>query len=195
MRNINKSLYAALVLSFAFTAPSKVSMAGEYSFRTVVLSARDGTGDSAPNTGATFCCFPRSDGERIPRLNDVGATAFLGFLHVVSASNDEFVFVENTDLTLIARDGDLAPDTSAFFNSGIAFTPRGLGFNNSGNVAFNARLTGEGIPSDQGIVLVGLSYGSIHGVPPEPVRFSDPRTWVPFGLSLIGYSPFANFRE
>ena len=72
------------VLTPNFTVLSSVAMASEYSFRTVVLAARDGTGDPAPNTGATFSFFVRSEIERNPRLNNAGATAFDGFLQGVS---------------------------------------------------------------------------------------------------------------
>jgi uncharacterized protein YjbI with pentapeptide repeats len=51
------------------------------------------------------------------------------------------------------------------------------------------------IAISMGIVLVGFSLGSINGVPPERADFTDVRTWVPRVLSLIGYDPFADFRD
>jgi uncharacterized protein YjbI with pentapeptide repeats len=46
-----------------------------------------------------------------------------------------------------------------------------------------------------GVVFAGFSYGSINGVPPERARIADARTWVPYALSIIGYSPFADFHK
>ncbi len=152
MHTILKSVTLVVIAaSLVYPAASNPALALDFSVRTVVLAAQDGTGDPAPDTGTTFCCFPRSEVERIPKLNNVGATTFMGFLQGVSGSTDEVIYKEDQGLTLVVRDGDPAPGTNAIFSSGIVFNSRDLGFNNSGNVAFNAKLLGEGILNDQGV--------------------------------------------
>ncbi|NIM97722.1 MAG: hypothetical protein GTO24_06480 [candidate division Zixibacteria bacterium] len=58
-----------------------------------------------------------------------------------------------------------------------------------------------------GLIVVFLSLGTINGAPPSPLPFhpgfpssrvptlNDARTWVPHIFELLGYSPFADFRE
>ena len=46
-----------------------------------------------------------------------------------------------------------------------------------------------------GVVLIGLSFGSIHGTRSDLPVLSDVRTWTPSALRLIGFSSFARLRE
>jgi uncharacterized protein YjbI with pentapeptide repeats len=46
-----------------------------------------------------------------------------------------------------------------------------------------------------GVIFVGLSYGSINGIPLQHANLSNVRTWVPYAMSFIGYSPFGDFRD
>jgi uncharacterized protein YjbI with pentapeptide repeats len=46
-----------------------------------------------------------------------------------------------------------------------------------------------------GVIFAGLSYGSINGIPLQHANLSNVRTWVPYAMSFIGYSPFGDFRD
>ncbi len=106
------------------------------------LSLVTRVGDTAPGTGgADFAeLFWK------PLLNAHGELAFLGKLSGtgVDASNDMGIWRYGADrrLSLVVREGDIAPGTGGAFFSGIFREPT---INAAGQIAFVADLTGSGI--------------------------------------------------
>lgn len=90
-----------------------------------------------------------------PAINDAGETAFRALLSLqsgnVDPTNDEGIFAENGGvLELVARAGAVAPGTEPGVNFNVFDNPV---INNTGQVAFTARLTGaDGLPfNDRGL--------------------------------------------
>ncbi len=138
----------------------------------LALAAR--AGNVAPETGgANFSYFGFGI---IPPLNNAGQLAFIGSLTGTGVDffNDRGIWSGgSTGLTLVARAGNIAPNTGgANFASNQNFsTPA---FNDAGQTAFFARLTGTGVSSgndvgiwseggDAGLTLVARKGGVAPG--------------------------------
>jgi hypothetical protein len=137
----------------------------------VALVAR--AGDQAPGVpaGVNFAGFSR------PVLDGAGRAAFWAMFTGVGVdpTNDEGIYAERAGvLTLIAREGDQAPDTPA----GVNFdTPGNPLINGLGEIALQASLTGMGINGtnnhgvwveDAGVLsLVARSGNPAPGVAPD----------------------------
>ncbi len=116
----------------------------------LTLVARGGSPAPGLSTGAVF----RTLINTVPVLNSAGRTAFQAGLAGtgISNSNDTSVWSEGTgSLALVAQEGSQAPGTSAdvnfnFFNTMVSF-------NEAGQVAFQAGLTGTevNITNDSGV--------------------------------------------
>ncbi len=124
------------------------------------------SGNEAPVTSSGIN-FSNSFGPHV--FNDAGQTAFLGLISGtdVHGGNNRGIWSEGggNALTLVARSGNAAPDTSSgvsfsSFNSRRFFSRIPV-FNNAGQTAFWGRLTGEGINflNDSGIWLEGVESG------------------------------------
>jgi len=112
---------------------------------TLTLVARKGEG--AVGTTSTFSNFGLVTK---PIINDTGQTAFRGTL--ASAVTDIGIWSEGEgSLSLVARNGDIAPDTSVSLSS--ILVPSTPVLNDAGQTAFQGILTGPGVaPSnDRGI--------------------------------------------
>ncbi len=125
---------------------------------TVTYETRALTGDVAPGTtaGVNFSGF------NLPVVNGAGQTAFLANLTGtgVTSANDRGIFSEGSGsgLALVAREGDMAPGTSAGVNFSGFNSPV---LNGAGQTAFSADLTGAGVTSanDRGIFSEGGGLG------------------------------------
>ena len=107
-------------------------------------------GQPAPGTGAEFGRSNTFDTEN----NDRDEVLFTHLLQGsgVTTTNDESIWLaRGPDLRLVAREGDVAPDTNgAWFGTLIDAFPA---LSNTGQLAFRARLTGPGVDetNDQGL--------------------------------------------
>ncbi len=104
-------------------------------------------GQSVPDGNGNFTDFS------VPNLNSSGQVSFLASLNGTTGgtSDDRGVFLgSGGGLTQIAREGQAAPDGNGVFTDFIGTSPQ---INDSGQVAFHARLTGFGAPinENQGI--------------------------------------------
>jgi len=108
------------------------------------------TGDEAPGTGGAgfFSLGMTFAGEPIV-LNGAGQTAFAGLIRGTGVTNSNSSGVWSggggVGLTLVARDGDAAPGTGAYFKGLGTTTPI---LNDAGQTAFIGRLTGTGVSLD-----------------------------------------------
>jgi hypothetical protein len=105
------------------------------------------TGSAAPGTsiGVTFRSTSFLPGFNEPALNNAGQTAFSALLSgpSVNSTNDFGIWSEGANgLGLVARTGSNAPGTATGVNFRSFFGPT---LNNSGDVAFQAELTGPGV--------------------------------------------------
>jgi hypothetical protein len=130
----------------------------------VKLLAREG--DAAPGTapGVVFGPFSTS---RVDAINDAGAVAFQTTVTGVgvTTSNDVGIWAcSSLDgvVRLIAREGDVAPDTPA--GSVFSFVDLPM-ISSTGRTAFNARVSGPGVDSahDQGLWMTDIT-GALHAV-------------------------------
>jgi len=106
------------------------------------------SGNVAPETGGAI--FAPNQNFSTPDLNDAGQTTFYARLGTeVNNGNDVGIWSEGggTGLTLVARQGDVAPGTSGakFIFGGFNFIPTAL--NGAGQMAFAGALTGTGVNS------------------------------------------------
>jgi hypothetical protein len=107
-------------------------------------------GQAAPDGNGTFSGFDH------PTLNDVGQTAFGGFLTgtVGGTADDVGLFRgDGVTFTQIAREGQAAPDGNGNFSGFLSTINYSAALNNAGQVALLASLTGTsgGATDDRGI--------------------------------------------
>lgn len=171
-----RTFITTFILSAVTTLPA---VAGTVTFDTIALS-----GDASPGTtpGLSYSSFDA------PMFNGAGQVAFQAVLAGtgLNSSNNVGVFSTaagiNGSLGLVARTGDTAPNTTA----GINYKSLGnLVLNESGQTAFFASLTGNGVNlfNDQAI------FSEAAGLPGSPslvARESDP---IP-GIAGVDYRGF-----
>lgn len=171
-----RTFITTFILSAVTTLPA---VAGTVTFDTIALS-----GDASPGTtpGLSYSSF------EAPMFNGAGQVAFRAVLTGggLNGSNNVGVFSTaagmNGSLGLVARTGDPAPNTTA----GINYRSLGnLALNESGQTAFFASLTGNGVNlfNDQAI------FSEAAGLPGSPslvARESDP---IP-GIAGVDYRGF-----
>jgi hypothetical protein len=144
------------------------------------LSLRARGGDAAPGTdiGVSFAEFD------LLALNSAGRIAFRSTLagSGVSSVNDQGVWMQRSgDWALVARAGDAAPGTPG----GVTFDQISqLSFNDAGQVAFRATVTGNGVTStnDSGIWATDRN-GAVHLL----VREGDELEVAPGDFRAITY--------
>lgn len=92
--------------------------------------------------------FSFSDFRPVPTLNDIGQSAFFGFVSGPAGTRGGIFRGDGSDLTQLARTGQDAPDANGFF-----VNIRSLAFNEAGQTAFQGRLfnTAGGRSDDYGI--------------------------------------------
>jgi hypothetical protein len=146
------------------------------------LLAREGA--SAPDTEPDTLF---ASGLYTPIINDLGQTAFRGWLDYppYGQNNDPAIWAQYGmgGLTLVAREHAPAPDTTSTYGDLIT----NIHFNNDGNLAFTAYLSGSG--SD-----IGNRHGlwsSGHGSGLELIAFSgDPAPGTGAGVVFGTSNPF-----
>ena len=147
-------------------------------------------GDPAPAGLGTFTSFTAGTTEE--RINESGAVAFGGSFTDTDGNFDSGLFIRNPDGTIapVAIEGDLAGDTG----QAIRFISDEHGFNDSGQIAFNASLTGGGdgvfiddaTGATQTVAVTGTTTVEVGG---ETLTFNDIDTDV--GLNNAGQTVFA----
>jgi hypothetical protein len=111
------------------------------------LVARSGSPAADAPAGVNYGLFSESS---FPLLNDSGQLAFHAGLagSGVDSSNNEGIWLgEPSDLMLVARRGEQAPDTPSGVNFAHLHYPS---LNSAGQIAFRADLTGDGVDSTNG---------------------------------------------
>src|SRR5437867_3583270 len=129
----------AVLLLIAF-GPRAVSAAEPL----ILIVATNGT-PSPDGIGRIFSFF--ANAPRGPSLNDAGQVAFRASLTGtgVGSTNDTGIFRGSAgNLSLLVREGQLAPDGANRFGSLVTFADVPA-LNNAGQVAFAATLTGPGV--------------------------------------------------
>lgn len=130
-----------VAFSSYITGPSTSGAPAQAIYKNRSLVARTGNAAPGAGTGVSFSYFPVQLGS--PNLNDAGQVAFQARLigTDVTDRNNQAIY---RDAILLARSGDAAPGAG----SGVNFSELALrAFNNSGEVAFQAVLSGNGVTS------------------------------------------------
>ncbi|MEZ6191242.1 MAG: hypothetical protein R3C45_08120, partial [Phycisphaerales bacterium] len=169
------NVFLCLMLS-VFYCPNAIYAAITYD--TVALSGEDAPGTTA---GVIFSSFSGS-----PVLNDLGQTAFNGFLAGtgVNTFNDSGIFSDSTGtLSLVAREGVAAPGTAA----GVRFLSLGSPvLNDAGQTAFLGTLTGTGVSISNNEGIFSEAGGSLGLV----ARAGSPAPGLGAGVNFV--SDFGN---
>ncbi|MBE7508478.1 MAG: hypothetical protein HS101_19660 [Planctomycetia bacterium] len=157
----------AYTIATAFVMNSAVA-GGGLSFQAVALS-----GQSAPGAPGRFFSFYYP-----PAISNNGRVAFAGWL-TGATSNDEGLWSGLPgSIQLVAREGSVAPGTTAAFSNGWLFP----WVNSSGVVAFSAALTGAGIDSTNN---TGIWVG-VPGALAVAARAGNPAPGTPAGVVFSG---------
>ena len=142
-------------------------------------------GSPAPGTpeGVNYDSFYYQTG-----FNDAGQTAFFAFVTGagVDPSNDQGIWSEGSgSLGLVARSGAPAPGTPSgvTFREFLFLSTAPVAFNNAGQTAFRAWLTGDGVDDSNEVGIWSEGSGSLELV----ARQGSPAPGTPGGVNFGGF--------